>query len=362
MTKKEDKPERKELRRPNGEGSIYKLSGRRRRPWVVRVTTGRHFIDKDTDDEKEVYDREIIGYYPSKTEAKNALQNYKAGILPIVQPKDGMTLAELYQEWYKTKEGKSSYKAINGYKTAYNHLSKYYETPFTDLRTAHLQSVVDHLHKKGMSRPLLVKVKSLLSMLYNYGMQNDIVSKNYAQFIEMPKATRKEKMRFSDFDIARIEQLAKTEDMAQLLLVLIYTGFRINELLSLTRFNVDLDKMIITGGGKTEAGTDRIVPIHAKILPIIKEWIKRDDFVVIDGKVRQYDNIAKLFKAFKQKYNFDDSLTLHCTRHTCASLMAAKGIDPIYITKILGHTNYNLTAKVYTHLDTLALYQEINKI
>jgi integrase len=273
-----------------------------------------------------------------------------------------MTLEEIYLEWYKTKDGKSSYKAMNGYKTAYNHLSKYYSTPFADLRTAHLQIVIDNLHKEGKSRPLMVKVKSLLSMLYNYGMQNDIVGKNYAQFIQLPKTTRKEKKRFSDFDIARIEQLAKTEDMAQLLLVLIYTGFRINELLAITRFNVDLDKMIITGGGKTDAGTDRAVPIHAKILPIIRDWVKRDDFVVIDGKVRQYNNIAVLFREFKTKYNFDDDLTLHCTRHTCASLMAAKGIDPIYMTKILGHSNYNLTAKVYTHLDTLALYQEINKI
>ena len=52
-------------------------------------------------------------------------------------------------------------------------------------------------------------------------------------------------------------------------LVFLYTGFRISELLDLKTVNVDLDANTIKGGMKTKAGKDRIVPIHSRIAPII---------------------------------------------------------------------------------------------
>lgn len=350
------------MRNPNGFGSVYMLKGKRRNPWVARVTTGISVVVDEEGNPKRIYDREVLGYYPTKTEAKNALQNYKAGILPIVQPKEGITLKEVYDEWLATRMGRASKKSIDGYILGYSYLDKYLDVPFEDLRTVHLQKIIDDVHSQGKSKPVLAKIRSLLKMLYDYGIQNDIVSKNYAQFIEMPKSGKKEKKRFSDLDIKRLEELAPTEEMAQLLLVLIYTGFRINELLELTRFNINLDKMIIIGGGKTDAGTDRVVPIHQKILPIVKEWSKRDNFVMIEGRVRSYENIRHRFNEFKGKYGFDDDLTIHCTRHTFASMLANKGVDPIFITKVMGHSNYSLTASVYTHLDTEILAKEIGKI
>ena len=46
------------MRRGNGDGSIFKLKGRRRRPYAVRVTVGW------TDDGKQKY--KYIGYYEKK--------------------------------------------------------------------------------------------------------------------------------------------------------------------------------------------------------------------------------------------------------------------------------------------------------
>ena len=56
------------MRRGNGDGSIYKLSGKRRRPWAVRVNTGW------TLEGKQMY--KYVGYYRTKTEAKDALTDY----------------------------------------------------------------------------------------------------------------------------------------------------------------------------------------------------------------------------------------------------------------------------------------------
>lgn len=56
------------MRRGNGEGSIYKLSGKRRKPWAVRITVGW------TIEGKQQY--KYLGYYLTKTQAKNALREY----------------------------------------------------------------------------------------------------------------------------------------------------------------------------------------------------------------------------------------------------------------------------------------------
>ncbi len=55
------------MRRPNGGGSIYKLSGNRRRPWTIRITTG-------WEGKKQKY--KMVGYYGTKEEAEMALLDF----------------------------------------------------------------------------------------------------------------------------------------------------------------------------------------------------------------------------------------------------------------------------------------------
>lgn len=81
------------MRRPNGGGAIYKLSGNRRRPWAIRITTG-------WENGKQKY--KMLGYYESKEEAEMALVDYYA-FGEIEPPKSylwhGMTDTRLYGIW-----------------------------------------------------------------------------------------------------------------------------------------------------------------------------------------------------------------------------------------------------------------------
>ena len=79
------------MRRGNGEGSIFKLSGKRRKPYVVRITTGY------TDDGKQKY--KYLGYYTKRTEEKAALRKY------LTDPYDlsikNITVIEIFEKWRK---------------------------------------------------------------------------------------------------------------------------------------------------------------------------------------------------------------------------------------------------------------------
>ena len=145
------------------------------------------------------------------------------------------------------------------YKAAYAYMRACHKSRFADLRLQNFQRMVDKAEKMGRSRSTMEKIKALAVILSKYANSQDIVGKVYAQGIRLPKAKKHHMDTFSETEI---QTLFHHDDdfIVQTVLILIYTGMRISELLSLTKFNVDVDRMLITGGVKTDAG-DRVIPI-----------------------------------------------------------------------------------------------------
>ena len=363
--KKQVKTEKqvKNKKNPNGHGSILKLSGRRRRPWAVRVTDG--FVDK-----KQKY--RYVGYYETLTEAKEALAREQ--IYPT-SPKANITFEKLYEEWLETPAFRDiSKQTQDNYTSAYKHLSKLYKVKFTDLRAKHYQNIIDGLERSKSTKQ---KIKILCGLLYKYAMQNDIINKNYAEFIKIKSDEKIQKTIFTHEDIKVLEENSDKVKYVDTILILIYTGLRIGEMLDLKRKAVFLDLKEIVGGLKTDAGRDRTVPISDKILAYLKKWCdgcsSPEDYIFVreDG--------ARITPNYYRKYIFYDvleklgiiepigegekrKLTPHSTRHTCATLLAESGADTNAIKLILGHTDYAFTADVYTHTDVSKLQEAINKI
>lgn len=354
--KKQTKTEKaKELKKPNGYGSVIKLGGRRRNPWAVRVTDS--IVDG-----KQTF--RYISYHDTKKSAMEALAQEQ--ICPT-SPKAKITLAELFEEWKQTKAYKSlSKNTMYNYDAAYKHLTPLHNTTFTDIRTIHMEKLIDSLTYNGnpLSHSSKNKVKLLCGLLYKYAMQNDICNKNYAQFIKLEKPAKKEKEVFTTDEI---KILFKKKDVPNVdtILILLYTGMRINEMLQLTKESIDWDNNTITGGLKTDAGKDRIIPIHPKIKkPLLKRYMsardllftKNDNEPITDNYYRQYIYYPLLENLGIEKKN------IHCTRHTTATLLAENGADVNAIKQILGHANYAFTADTYTHIDVDFLQKAISKI
>lgn len=59
-----------------------------------------------------------------------------------------------------------------------------------------------------------------------------------------------------------------------IILALIYTGFRPSELLALRTVSYDTTLHTLTGGSKSKAGRERVVPVHIRIQPIVDGWLK----------------------------------------------------------------------------------------
>ena len=199
---------RKALKRANGTGTVYKLQGRRRRPWVAAKN------------------KTIIGYYETKTAALEAINRLTGRSL---DERYNMTFAEVYEAWkaehYKeiTDAGRSSYNR------AFDVFAPLHNKKFRDLRTADFQAVLDPYMKQSHST--VSKHKQLITQMSAWAIREELITTNFATFVKLPENVKKEKEIFTDSDIAKLE--ADGSEAAKIVLMLIYTGMRIGELFSL---------------------------------------------------------------------------------------------------------------------------------
>lgn len=334
------------MRNPNGYGTCYKLSGKRRNPYIARA-----FLRWD-DSGRAVY--QTLGYYPSRKEGMMALAAYQSGTAVDAQI---MTLRDVYEEWSRIHYENISNSTKRQYTAAWNRLKVLEKSVFSNLRHAHLQSVIDDA-KSELKKGSLEKIKLLANQLYEYAIKNDICNKNYATYIELPREEKAEKSIFTDLEK---QKLWNNIDMpcVDTILVMICTGLRVGEMLQLTRFNIDLKENIIRGGLKTDAGKNRVIPISPKISNILQKWCRENK----NGKLINltYQQYYDKFNTVMNELNIKNK-TPHCCRHTFATDMAKNGADVNALKEIMGHANYSTTADIYTHLNVESLREAISKL
>jgi len=160
-----------------------------------------------------------------------------------------------------------------------------------------------------------------------------------------------EKQPLTHNEIAQIWQM-QGELAADITLVLLYTGVRVNELLPLRCENVDPDNKFFICGSKTAAGKNRMIPIHPKIEPIIMKYMHKSQsgnvFETAKHQPIAYTNFLRNMWS-KLPDGIGERYTPHATRHTLRSDLDRAGANKVAIDRILGHTSGNTGEIVYTH-------------
>ncbi|WP_352400110.1 site-specific integrase [Anaerotignum sp.] len=350
------------MRLPNGYGSVYKLSGNRRRPFVARKTTGF----KMNDEKQTAYPiYQIIGYFEKREQALTALADFNKNPYSIESNK--ITFSEVYNKWSKRKFEEISKSNINGYKASYKVCEPLHNRKFIELKLADLQAVIDN---SGKNYPTLKKVKVLFGQLYEYAIINEIIPKerNFVEYVNISRAGNPNAIDRTPFKKSEIKKLwsnVKANEYISVILMLIYSGVRIGELLELKKENINLkEKWFDVTASKTTAGIRR-VPIADKTHKFFEEWFNKNDCEYLlstpDGKQMDYRNYYESYwiPIIEQ---LGMTHRPHDTRHTCVSLLTAAGVDERIIKKIVGHKGQGVTQAVYTHVEIGELLEEINKI
>lgn len=330
--KKQEPAKRKHAKRANGTGSISKLSGNRKKPWLVRRN------------------RITIGTYATRAEAQKALERLTD---VDVTEKFNLTLKQIHDLWLPEHEREIGESAKGNYKTALLHCEPLHDSRFRSLRTSDFQKIIIAMEEKGLSKSSCEKVLQLFGQLSEWAIREGIMQTNYAKYCTI---TAKQKSEGKVIPTEAIKALEKSKHIAaDIVLILLATGCRGNELFSVPLGNCAARYFI--GGSKTDAGRNRVIAVapiglkaYQKVLAAAKE---RGGSRLIDGYDgnRTYSNFAKReFKDLMNELGLEGYTPYDC-KHTFTTQAIRNGVDKQILRRMLGHADLATTDKYYTHLD-----------
>lgn len=341
----------KPMKRRNGSGSVVKLSGRRRCPFEVRVNT--HMDERNY----PVYD--VLGRFSERDEALAALLEYNKN--PYDLAINELTFEDVYKLWFDWKytNGKKKYSdsSVRCTSTSYKKCSSLYGMKFKDIRTPHIQAI---LNSQDMSHATLEHVKNTINQMFKYALQFDIVQKDYSKFAFIAKADDDEHgVPFTCEDINRLWNSLNIP-WVDSILIYIYSGFRLSELLNMPVADINIHDMTFTGGIKTAAGKNRIVPIHSKIQPLVLSRLQHARRTLFDVSINEY---YACFNNAMTAANITEKHTPHDCRHTFSTLLDNAGANPNNVKRLMGHSlSKDITQNIYTHKDIEQLRKTIELI
>lgn len=344
MPRKKKKPFN---RLPNGFGSIKKLSGSRRRPYVV--------IAPAVYEDGVFIPGEIIDYTESWEAGYERLVLYKSTREWELKKKaESLYLfSEVYEMYFKEKYElsvrKYSQQSKRSTQAAYKNCTSLHGKIFSQIGYQDLQNNIDSFigNKKHASLEL---IKNLYSGMYKYAMKNNICQTDYSLYIEIRTPDDDEKgIPFTEEDLKKLWN--SDIDAAKIAVILCYSGWRIKEF---ELIEIDRKENVFRGGLKTRAGKNRVVPIHPSIIPILDNLPERP--------ISSADIYRKCLYEALEALGIEKH-TPHDCRHTFSWLCDKYGVDSLSKKIMLGHSlSGNVTDGVYGHRNIEELRAEISKL
>lgn len=345
-------------RRPNGSGTVVRLSGKRKNPFQVRVNT--RFDSR----KQPVYD--VLGYFPDRVSAEIALAEYNKA---PYRPEDRKKLfSEVFAAWYQwkykiayTDAGKKT-SSQHCVMAAYKKCVPLHDKMMWDIRTPDMQYI---LEQPGLSHATLEHIRNLLRQMYRYAIQFDFVAKDYSQYTRINKED--DDMQGIPFTLEELQLLWKHMKLpfVDTVLIYCYSGWRINELARMPIENIDLDQRTFTGGLKTRYSRNRIVPIHPAIYNMVRARVdgRFESLIYHDGcKDITEQNYRHQFNTALKSCGIQTAHTPHDCRHTFNVLLDNAGVDRVTRYKLMGHKGKDINETVYTHKDLGQLRRAVEAI
>lgn len=318
------------MKNPNGYGTVTKLSGNRRKPYIVKEgISGR---------------QKPIGYAATREEGLILLANYNNDPWDIETEK--ITFQELYELWLEKRAVKLGDSNRSSLKSAYKHCSKLNKMKYKQIKSYQMQDCIDSC---GCGYSTQGAIKNLFGHLDRFALELDIISKCCSDLLTSEPIPETTKKIFTDEEVSLLWE-NQNLPWADSVLFFLYTGFRISEMVALKTEAVDLEAQIMTGGTKTAAGKNRIVPIHSKIQPIVQKRVEQSKSGYLfeyNGKKLNQTQYRKFWAEIMDMLKMEH--TPHECRHTFRSRLDSAGANKVCIDRIMGHKSKGTGERVYTH-------------
>jgi integrase len=304
--------------------------------------------------------RMTVGIYRTASEAADALAAWKKDPYDtdVKNLTFGGTIDLWREEHFKAIAENSAYTE----KYVIRKFAPLYHRPIRDIKLIDVQKMFDDMDLAPNTKAYY---KGIFCSIYNYAEKYGFVDRNFCHLIETGKKVGVREHRiFSPQEISILWR-SRLVPLVDTVLILIYTGMRINELLKLKKCDVNLKERYIIGGSKTDAGRDRLIPIHRDLVPLFKGLMRTEGETLVTtrtGKQRGIHSYRVKFHKLMASLGIEHHY-VHDTRHTFASLINDSGANGTSIRKIIGHVSFEqMTEKVYTHKTIVELQAAVDMI
>ena len=372
----------KRKRLPNGFGQITEIKDYNlRKRFRVMVTVGKTSTGKII---SKLLKPEA--YFETYNDAYAALVEYNKNPYDL---EPSITVFELYKKWtdeyFKSLNSTSSIRTITA---AWAYCSSVYDMRAMDVRARHIKGCIDNgvAVINGIERTPTAstksKMKSMFNLMFDYALEYEIVEKNYARTFNLSDDIVREKEEarrghiiFTEDEIKTLWDNVDEKQYVDVILIQCYSGWRPQELGLLKLEDIDLENWTFKGGIKTDAGKNRIVPIHTKIRPLVKK--RYDEAVTLKSEYLinctdththrssltfTYDKYQQRFKKIITALNLNPQHRAHDGRMHFITLAKKYNVDEYAIKYIVGHNISDITEKIYTQREIDWLKSEMEKI
>ena len=316
----------------------------------------------------------------------NSTQSRKNNIV-----KTDVLFLDFLNDWLKIVKKTIEPSTYNSYEQIVNdRITKYFtknKIKLVDIQAIDIQEYYNTLFSDGLSANTVIHHHAIIRKALDYAYKMDIIQNNPADKVQRPKKEQYIGSFYNENELNELFEKSKDDPLNLMIRVASYYGLRRSEVLGLKWDAFDFDNKTITIKHTVTIGKiDGKRQIYSKdrtknkssyrTLPLIddiadrllelkeqqeyfkkafgKSYYKKDKeyvFVKPDGKLIRPDYVSEHFKSLLNKLGLRH-IRFHDLRHSCASLLLAKGIPMKAIQEWLGHSNFSTTANIYAHLDS----------
>ncbi len=289
------------------------------------------------------------------------------------------TLGKFLEGWLENK--RTQVRASSA--RAYVRVSRSYIEPrlgsirLKDLAPGHIQKFYDDLLKSGLRAKSINLVHTVLRMCLEQALQLGLIIRNPAVLCKVPKSPKLEMKIWDENQVNKFLISIRGERNENLYYMALATGMRRGELLGLKWQDVDWAHQRIMvhrqvsnpeGGGfiftepKTARGR-RSVQLGSEMIERLRDQLTKIDlmrafsrerwqendlvFPSHFGKAQICNNLTSEFRSLIEKSGLPQ-IRLHDCRHTAASILLSRGIPPVIVAEMLGHSVSTLIT-IYAH-------------
>lgn len=321
----------------------------------------------------------------AKTKPGKKSSPYKPGSTTVYE------FTEFMEYWLNTIKPSIADTTYESYNLYLHRIKKYFDKHYphlllNDLTALQIQKFYNDKFNSGLSGNSVKHYHANIHKALKYAVKMEILDTNVSDKVELPKLKKYEANFYNKDELESLFEAFKGDRLELVVHIGAYYGLRKSEILGLKWDSIDFDQKTITirrkvsstyGTGKeaihvenqlkTESSV-RTLPLIPHIEKMLRDRKKLEEYYSkllgpafdkkFDGFVCR-DNFGKLitpnyatghFKHMIKKHHLKH-IRFHDLRHSCASLLLANGVSMKAIQEWLGHSTFNVTANLYSHLE-----------